>query len=96
MSNEQKLEIKIKGERYYLNTDLPEEYIKHLIEYMNKYIERYPQYRKLDERQRAVLSSINILNDYWQYKIKNLIRTEKLINRIDSYLIHEDNKNIEK
>ncbi len=96
MKAERKLEISIKGKTYYLSTDLPPEYITHLAEYINRYIEQYPQYAKLDEGQRAVLSSINIMNDYWQYRIRNLIRTEKIINRIDGYLIHENNKSIEK
>lgn len=90
---DRRLEIDINGEKYFIRTDLPQEYIESLIDHLNKYTEKYPQYKELDRRKRALLASVNILNDYWQYRIRNLFRIRKVIDKLDNYLYYENNSN---
>lgn len=93
MNNDRKIEFEIDGENYYLNTNLPDDYIESLIKYLNRHIEEYPQYARLDRRKRALLASINIINDYWQYRFRSLFRINRIINKIDDFLYYESKEN---
>lgn len=93
MDMNRRLEFRIDGEDYYLNTNLPEEYVESLIISFNKYMDGYPQYKALNTRKRAVLSSINIMNDLTQYKILTLIKLGRLIEKIDDHIYYENKKN---
>jgi len=85
-----RIDICIDGSTYFLETDLPGEYLDSIVSSVNRHVRACVQNDSIDKKGRVTITALNIMNEYWQYRIGLMYRVYNLIKKLEHIDIYEN------